>query len=69
MTRWREPAPGEREAADRGWEVVRSAFEERIPVPRKRATGSWTSRLAMKLMNVNAASTRFAALPVFLVMM
>jgi hypothetical protein len=36
MTRWREPAPGEREAADRSWEVVRSAFEERISVPRKR---------------------------------
>jgi dipeptidyl aminopeptidase/acylaminoacyl peptidase len=36
MTRWQEPAPGEREAADRSWKVVRSAFEERIPVPRKR---------------------------------
>ncbi len=36
MTGWHDPAPGEREAADRSWEVVRSAFEERIPVPRKR---------------------------------
>jgi len=36
MTRWHDPAPGERDAADRTWEVVRSAFEERIPVPRKR---------------------------------
>ena len=32
MTRWQEPAPGEREAADRSWQVVRSAYEERIPV-------------------------------------
>jgi hypothetical protein len=36
VTRWNAPAPGEREAADRSWEVVRSAFEERISVPRKR---------------------------------
>jgi hypothetical protein len=36
MTRWHEPAPGEREAADRTWEIVRSAYEERILVPRKR---------------------------------
>lgn len=36
MTRWDDPAPDEREAGDRSWEVVRSAFEERIPVPRKR---------------------------------
>ncbi len=36
MRRWDDPAPGEREAAYRSWEVVRSAFEERIPVPRKR---------------------------------
>jgi WD40-like Beta Propeller Repeat len=35
--RWREPAPGEREAGDRSWEVVRSAFAAREPVPRKRA--------------------------------
>jgi hypothetical protein len=33
---WREPAPGEREAGERSWEVVRSAFEERAPVPRRR---------------------------------
>ncbi len=36
MTHWREPAPGEREAGERSWSVVRDAFEERIPVPRKR---------------------------------
>ena len=36
MNRWREPAPGEREAGDRSWEVVRAAFDERIRVPRKR---------------------------------
>jgi hypothetical protein len=36
MTRWQEPAPGEREAGERSWDVLRSAFEERIPVPRRR---------------------------------
>jgi hypothetical protein len=36
MTRWNEPAPGEREAGDRSWDVVRAAYEERIRVPRKR---------------------------------
>jgi hypothetical protein len=33
---WRDPAPGEREAGDRAWELVRTAYEERIPVPRRR---------------------------------
>jgi hypothetical protein len=33
VTRWREPAPGEREAGERSWEIVREAFEERIPSP------------------------------------
>jgi hypothetical protein len=37
VSRWHEPAPGEREAGERGWRVVRSAFAEREPVPRKRA--------------------------------
>jgi hypothetical protein len=36
MKRWDEPAPGEREAGERSWEVVRPAYEERIRVPRKR---------------------------------
>ena len=31
-----DPAPGEREAGERTWEVVRAAFEERLPSPRKR---------------------------------
>jgi hypothetical protein len=34
--RWNEPAPGEREAGDRGWEVVRAAFDERLAAPRRR---------------------------------
>jgi hypothetical protein len=34
--RWRDPAPGEREASERSWEVVRTAYEERTPVPRRR---------------------------------
>jgi WD40-like Beta Propeller Repeat len=36
MRRWDEPAPGEREAGDRSWEVVREAYEERIHVPHRR---------------------------------
>lgn len=35
--RWREPAPGEREAGERSWPVVRAAFAAREPMPRKRA--------------------------------
>jgi dipeptidyl aminopeptidase/acylaminoacyl peptidase len=37
VSRWREPAPGEREAEERSWRVVRSAFAAREPVPRRRA--------------------------------
>ena len=33
---WQEPAPEEREAGARSWEVVREAFEARIPSPRPR---------------------------------
>jgi WD40 repeat protein len=33
---WRDPAPGEREAGERSWQVVREAFDERIPAPRPR---------------------------------
>jgi hypothetical protein len=36
MRRWDDPAPGEREAGDRSWNVVRDAYDERIRVPRKR---------------------------------
>jgi len=36
MTRWRDPAPDERAAQERSWEVVRHAYEERLPAPRKR---------------------------------
>ena len=36
MSRWDDPAPGERESEDRTWEVVRDAYEERIRLPRKR---------------------------------
>jgi len=35
--RWREPAPGERDAGERSWPVVRAAFAAREPVPRRRA--------------------------------
>jgi hypothetical protein len=33
---WRDPAPGERESADRSWSVVRRAYEERLPSPPRR---------------------------------
>jgi hypothetical protein len=33
---WREPAPDEREAGERSWEVVREAYDERVPSPRPR---------------------------------
>jgi hypothetical protein len=36
MRLWNDPAPGEREAGNRSWDVVRDAYEERIRVPRKR---------------------------------
>jgi hypothetical protein len=36
MRPWDAPAPGEREAGDRSWDIVRDAYEERIRVPRKR---------------------------------
>ncbi len=34
--RWHEPAPGEREAGERSWQVVRAAFDERLPAPYRR---------------------------------
>jgi outer membrane protein assembly factor BamB len=33
---WREPAPGEPEAGDRTWQVVREAFQERLPTQGRR---------------------------------
>ena len=36
MSVWRDPAPGETESADRSWAVVRSAYGERLPAPRRR---------------------------------
>jgi hypothetical protein len=33
---WREPAPDEREAGERSWSVVRRAYDERLPMPRRR---------------------------------
>jgi hypothetical protein len=34
--KWHDPAPGEHEAGERTWDVVRAAYEERIRVPPKR---------------------------------
>lgn len=36
MTRWRDPMPGEREAGERSWDVVRAAYAERLPAPHRR---------------------------------
>jgi hypothetical protein len=36
MTRWRQPLPGEQEAGERSWDVVRRAYDERVRVPHKR---------------------------------
>jgi hypothetical protein len=36
VTRWHHPAPGERASADRTWDVVRGAYEQRLPAPRRR---------------------------------
>jgi hypothetical protein len=33
---WHEPAPGEHEAGERNWDVIRRAYDERIPSPRRR---------------------------------
>jgi hypothetical protein len=32
---WNDPVPGERESADRSWEVIRGAYAERLPAPRR----------------------------------
>ena len=34
--RWDEPAPGEAEAGEHTWKVVRTAFDERVPAPDRR---------------------------------
>jgi len=44
MTRWQEPAPGEPDAGDRTWHVVRRAYEQRLPAPRER---SWRPFVAI----------------------
>lgn len=36
MKRWQTPAPGERESEERSWQIVRSAYQERIPSARPR---------------------------------
>ena len=36
MNRWHQPAPGEQEAGERTWDVVREAYAERIRAPRQR---------------------------------
>lgn len=36
MSAWRDPVPGETDGADRSWAVVRRAYAERLPTPRRR---------------------------------
>ena len=36
MSGWHDPVPGERDSGDRAWEVVRRAYAERLPAPRRR---------------------------------
>jgi hypothetical protein len=36
VTSWRDSVPGEHEAADRSWDVIRQAYAERLPSPRRR---------------------------------
>jgi hypothetical protein len=36
VTRWLDAIPGEPEAEERTWEVVRRAYDERLPAPRQR---------------------------------
>jgi hypothetical protein len=46
MTRWQDPAPGESEAGERSWHVVREAFDERLPSPGRR---DWRPVVAIAL--------------------
>jgi WD40 repeat protein len=36
MNGWLDPAPGEREAGERSWRIVRRGYEERLPAARER---------------------------------
>jgi hypothetical protein len=56
VTLWDEPAPGEREAEDRGWRVVRAAFVAREPVPRKRARWPFVAAAAAAVVAAAALS-------------
>jgi hypothetical protein len=56
MTGWNRPAPGEQEAGGRSWEVVRDAFDERIPVQRRR---DWRP-LAVVLVGVAILAAAFS---------
>jgi hypothetical protein len=37
VTRWHDPAPDEQDAGERSWQVVRRAYEGRLPAPRERS--------------------------------
>lgn len=47
--KWDEPAPQEREAGERSWDVVRSAWEARTPLPRPRRSRAPLVAIAVAL--------------------
>lgn len=52
-----QPAPGEREAEQRSYELVRAAFEERHPLPRRQRRRTLVLALAVALLLVALAVT------------
>jgi len=56
MTPWDEAAPGEHEAEDRGWRVVRAAFVTREPAPRKRSRWPFVAAAAAAVVAAAALS-------------
>jgi hypothetical protein len=54
---WNEPAPREREAQDRSWDVVRAAWEARIPLPRPRRSRKPLIAIALALVILAATFT------------
>jgi WD40 repeat protein len=56
VTRWQEPAPGERDAEARSWRVVRAAFATREPAPRQRTWWPFAAAAAAAVVAAAALS-------------
>jgi hypothetical protein len=56
VTRWQEPAPGERDAEQRSWRVVRAAFATREPMPPQRAWWPFVAAAAAAVVAAAALS-------------